>query len=228
MKYFMLCLLYVVGFKQKSVDIAIEWANTPPFDSKKNNAGGKFLTWQKKYPVCDHCTWPIVTPHDYCEDELARIAQEEEDDHLAAEAEWEYFRTHCHSPGCEELSVNGGEYCQKHYDEFYACSNCGKPESECNGFCNLEKMCDHSGCYDEKVKDGLCQYHWGEENLCPNCGDEFHSCSCDDAEDYDPRDDDEDICQGCDQPSYACTCAELASYRRFQADPATRGSWWTA
>lgn len=40
---------------------------------------------------------------------------------------------------------------------------------------------------------------------------------------------DEDECpNGCGQPTSQCSCAELASLRRHNADPATRGSHWMA
>lgn len=54
-------------------------------------------------------------------------------------------------------------------------------------------------------------------------------CDCLEAQSFDePRDDEDDFCDGCNQPNYACTCAELASWRRHQADPETRGSYWVA
>jgi hypothetical protein len=48
-------------------------------------------------------------------------------------------------------------------------------------------------------------------------------------DDLDERDEREDECEGgCGQPAYACVCAEMDSFRRFQADPNTAGSSWTA
>lgn len=58
-------------------------------------------------------------------------------------------------------------------------------------------------------------------------------CDCEHFEDYErPESDDygdeEECPDGCGQPAYACTCAELESLNRHNAEPATRGSYWTA
>lgn len=48
-------------------------------------------------------------------------------------------------------------------------------------------------------------------------------------DDADPRDDEDDECPGGrGQPAGCCTCAELASWNAHQANPDTRGSYWTA
>lgn len=65
-------------------------------------------------------------------------------------------------------------------------------------------------------------------NCCSALSNMPFECNCiDDQPDIDDGYD-EDYCDGCNQPSYACTCAELASLRRHQADPNTRGSYWVA
>lgn len=99
----------------------------------------------------------------------------------------------------------------------------------------LDSFCTEDGCYEEAVNwTGKCIAH---DTTC-------HWCSCDPCECIDIDEDVEDDCRecgypvsrcdcqqecpnGCGQPAYACTCAEIESWHRFQADPATRGSWWT-
>lgn len=45
----------------------------------------------------------------------------------------------------------------------------------------------------------------------------------------DDLDDEEEYgCQGCGQSNMGCVCAEIESLRRHNADPNTRGSYWTA
>jgi hypothetical protein len=94
--------LYLVGFKKQAVDLAVKWHAMLPIESKKYSAGGAFVAWQKKYPLCEYCTWPIYPndPHDYCDEQLQAQADEAEalDWYRAEqaraereEAEWQQF-----------------------------------------------------------------------------------------------------------------------------------------
>ena len=222
--------LHNIGFTKTSVRFArhMEQYSRQPLDhSKLYNAVWEFTLNVTSFPLCQGdygCYFPVLSDDDKFH-KSCRDAQAAEDARVQAEED-AYWASLCQMPGCYNDQVKDG-YCQSCWDYNFLCGDCGKLESECHGDCYLEKLCKEPGCYEPKVKDDLCQHHWDVENICIGCGNEYNSCSCDDADDYDERDD--ECLGGCGQPAYACTCAELASWNRYLATPMEeRCGPWTA
>lgn len=217
MYLFILTVLNRLGFKQFAVQVAYLMEDSSTVGNRMFNAAQGYLYGNTTgFPACSECYLPVLSDSD----EMHTMCRAEELQSITAEED--FWASLCTMPGCWEGQVKDG-FCQKDWDYHYLCGGCGKLETECVGECYLEKMCSIPGCFDDKVKEDLCQYHWDEEDICSGCRKAYASCSCDENDEID------EICDGiCGQPAYACTCAETEAFRRHNADPATRGSWFVA
>ena len=209
-------LLYALGFKQSSVRLARvlhERSDFPLQNTPVSEACWSFMHQYASFPICagDYfsCGFPVLSKNDSFHDKC-REARAEDDLRIA-----------------ELLRLE---------NEAWVAA-----EAEAENF--LKTRCNYPGCWEEGVIEDYCLEDWKRTFFCaePGCEKLYTDCygSCvethdeedDDQEDepYDMDDESDNECQdGCGQPDYACTCAELESYRRFQADPATAGSFWTA
>lgn len=238
---FLLCFmfLYRIGLKKTSIRIARyleRFCRQPVENSKLYNAIWEFVlhrqhdfTW-----FCqdgDGCYLPVLSDTDrFHRDCRARQAAE---DALDAEMDRAEMELTCHS--CWDKPAVKDQRCQTCWDIAFLCPDgCGKLESECNGNCYLDTLCNAPHCFSPKYKDGLCDLHWDQAYLCQECGGDNRVCHelHEEDDDFDDGyyDQDKGICPGiCGQPADACTCAETESLRKYNATPLEeRDGPWTA
>ncbi len=155
------------------------------------------------FPTCSWCQHPTMgkTLHVRCEAEADQAYEE----YLAQQSQDDEAELQVYLE--EQAKVEEAEY--RLYQDEVALQEL------------MDSFCKATGCYEESLySSGLCEKHLSEAHERDEDFDELED------DFYEPED---EICSGiCGQPSYACTCAETESYRAFQADPETRGSFWVA
>lgn len=198
-------MMYAVRLRKTSIRLARyleQYCRQPLGISKLYNAIWDF-TPNTDYPICggyDGCWFPVLSDDDS-------------------------FHESCRAKEAEKAALDQAEE-DAYYEQLEAQAD--QHEADREHLTDLmDSFCTHADppCFEAGDKwSGKCPEH---DTFCPAC--DSDDCICYDQDDSTIDDGEDDTCEGiCGQPSYACTCAELASYRAFQADPATRGSYWTA
>lgn len=209
-----LCRLSWLGFNRLSVRTAYLMMRLARsnvwYESKLYAAADWYLySGPTGLPSCTECYLPVLSDtekrHNDCRDAVTKRTKEETEAFNRDMKEYQALlaaEAADHEARLQEL---------EHLDRLM------------DSFCTAEK-----GCYEEGLPEfyGACANHAPEED-CHYCGHPMSECTCPNFDVYD-EEDNEDNCEGCGNSHLGCICAELESLRAHNADPATRGSFWTA